>query len=294
MPIAIGEMRAVADTADVLGEVPLWDAAAGTLTWIDIMKPGCHRFEPATGAVTSWTPPEKLGSWALRASGGMLTAGRGGLGLWDPEAGTFERLASPEADRPGNMLNDGRTDPRGRFVVGSMDKMLTGPNGRLWRVDPDRSVTLLQDADIWLPNSIAWSPDGRTFYLGDSRTKLIFAYDWDLDTGLPSNRRVFADTSAIPGEPDGSSVDAEGFLWNARFDGSCLARFAPDGRLDRIVPTPVSRPSHCTFGGPDLKTLFITTARFRLPPDRLAAEPMAGALLAAEVSVAGLPEPVWG
>lgn len=295
MTLEIGEARLVAQTEDVLGEVPLWDAEAGHLDWVDIMKPAFHRLDPASGTVETWTPPEKFGSWALGPGDGrgILIAGRGGFARWDPATGRFERLANPEADRPMNILNDGRTDPRGRFVVGSMDKMLAGPNGRLWQVAPDGTVRLLQDEGIWLPNSLCWSPDGRTMYFGDSRTKLILAYDYDLDTGDLSDRRIFADTTDVPGEPDGSSIDSEGFLWNARFDGSCLARYAPDGSLDRLVPTPVSRPSHVTFGGPDLKTLYVTTARFRLPPERLAAEPMAGGLIAMDCSVAGLPESRW-
>jgi sugar lactone lactonase YvrE len=294
MALEIGEARLVADTEDVLGEVPLWDAAAQALTWVDIMKPGFHRLDAASGTVESWTPPEKFGSYALRRGGGVLISGRGGMALWEPRTGALARISTPEADRPNNILNDGRTDPRGRFIVASMDKTLAGPNGRMWRITPALATTLIQDDDIWLPNSICWSPDGRTFYLGDSKTKLILAYDYDLDSGALSNRRLFADTTGIPGEPDGSSVDAEGYLWNARFDGGALVRFAPDGRVDRVVPTPVSRPSHVTFGGPDLRTLYITTARFRLPPERLAAEPMAGGLIAMDVSVAGLPEPFFG
>lgn len=290
MPVEITDLRLVAQTEDVIGEVPQWDARAAALTWADILKPAFYRLDAATGAVTSWRPPEKFGSYALRQDGSLLVAARGGLAVWDPPTGRFERLSAPEADRPDNILNDGRCDPRGRFVVGSMDKTLSGPNGRLWQVSPASGTVLLQDADIFLPNALCWSPDGGTLYFGDSHSKLIHAYDYDLETGAIANRRLFADTSALPGEPDGASVDAEGYLWNARFDGGCLIRFAPDGAVDQTIPLPVSRPTHVTFGGDGLKTLYITTARFRLSPEALAREPMAGGLLAAEVSVAGLPE----
>ena len=222
------------------------------------------------------------------------SAGRGGIALWHPETASFERIATPEADRPDNILNDGRCDARGRFLVASMDKMLSAPKGRLWRIDPDRRVTLLQDEEIWLPNAVCFSPDGRTLYFGDSHTKLIFAYEYDIETGTPSKRRVFADSSGMPGVPDGASVDAEGYVWNARFDAGRVVRYAPNGAIDQIVELPVSRPTHVTFGGPELRTLYITTARFRLPSDALQAQPMAGALLSMETDVAGLPEPCFG
>jgi sugar lactone lactonase YvrE len=175
-----------------------------------------------------------------------------------------------------------------------MDKMLSGPKGRLWRIDPDRRTVLLQDAEIWLPNALCWSPDGRTLYFGDSHTKLIFAYDYDLDTGVPTSRRLFADTSALPGIPDGASVDADGYLWNARFEAGCIVRLAPNGTLDQTVTLPVSRPTHVTFGGDDLRTLYITTARFRLKPEELQSQPMAGGLLSIETDATGLREPRFG
>lgn len=174
-----------------------------------------------------------------------------------------------------------------------MDKTLRAPKGQMWQVGPRGEIVLLEDG-IWLPNTLCWSPDGGTLYFADSLTKLLWAYDYDLDTGLPSNRRLFADTSDAGGAPDGSSVDVEGYVWNARFDGACLMRFAPDGRLDQVIPVPVSRPTHVTFGGPELETMYVTTARFRLKPDTLAAQPMAGGVLAIETDVAGLPEPLWG
>ncbi len=289
MPVRLSEPRLVVQTEDVIGEVPLWDRAAGRLVWIDIFKPALHAWGPAAERLESWTPPEKLGSYGLAGGGRYITAGRGGIALWEPATGAFERLSTPEADRPDNILNDGRVDLDGRFVVGSMDKMLAGPDGRLWQVDAGRT-RLLQGEEVMLPNSISWSPDGATFYFGDSRSNLIFAYDYDRSTGAISNRRLFADTTSWPGEVDGSSVDAEGYLWNARFGGGCILRFAPDGSLDRKIDLPVTRIAHLAFGGPDLKTVYVTTARFRMKPEELEAEPWAGGLLAMDSDVAGLPE----
>lgn len=292
MPVQLSAPRLVLQTEDVIGEVPLWDMDAGRLQWIDIFKPALYNYDPATGELETHTPPEKLGSYGLAGPGRYIVAGRGGIAMWQPGKGSFERLSTPEADRPDNMLNDGRVGPDGRFIVGSMDKMLTGPHGRLWQVDRGQT-RLLQDRDVMLPNSICWSPDGGTFYFGDSRSNLIYAYDYDQSSGEIANRRVFADTSAWPGEVDGSSVDAEGYLWNARFGGGSILRFAPDGSLDRKIDLPVTRIAHMTFGGPDLKTIYITTARFRMTPEELEAEPWAGGLLAIDTDVKGLPEPLY-
>ena len=284
------DILCVAQTEDVIGEIPIWDDRAGALYWIDIFKPALHRLDGASGAVTSWTPPDKAGSFALRETGGFLMAARSGLAFYEPESGAFERLLDPEPDLPDNMLNDGRCDRRGRFWVGSMDKMQDKPNGRLHRFDPDHTCHTLE-RDFWVPNSLAWSPDDRVMYFADSHEHVIYAYDFDLETGTISNKRVFASTQDRRGVPDGSSVDAEGFLWNAAFDGGCLVRYAPDGSVDRIVELPVTRPAACAFGGEKLDILYVTTARFRLAEDVLAREPHAGGLLALDVGVAGLPEP---
>jgi sugar lactone lactonase YvrE len=278
----------VAHTADVLGEVPIWSLREQALYWIDAFKPAIHRLDPASGAVASWTPPVKLGSFALRAAGGMLLASRAGLGLYDPATGAFELLCNPEADRPNNLLNDGRCDRRGRFWVGSMDKMIEQPSARLYRFDQDRACRVMAE-DIFLTNGIAFSPDDRTLYMADSHHKTIYRYDFDLANGAIANRRVFA--TPAQGLPDGACVDREGFLWSAQFDAGQVVRYAPDGRLDRTIELPVSRPTACTFGGADLGTLFVTTARLRLSEAERAAQPDAGGLLAIEVGVTGLPEP---
>lgn len=281
----------VANTQDVLGEVPRWHEREQALYWIDALKPAIHRLDPATGQVESWTPPEKLGSFAPSRNGGLIIAGRNGFALYDPRSGAFARIADPEHKAAENILNDGRCDGRGRFWAGSMTKTMQRASGRLYRVENGRVAAC--DDGIWVSNGVAFSPDGKTMYFADSHVHTIFAYDYDLAAGTIGQRRVFAQTSGRPGVPDGASVDAEGYLWSAQFDGGCLARYAPGGRLDRTVPLPVSRPTACAFGGSDLDTLYVTTARFRLAPDKLAAEPLAGALLALDVGVKGLPEPAY-
>jgi sugar lactone lactonase YvrE len=287
------EIACVAHTKDVLGEVPVWSAEEGALYWIDDFKPAVHRLRPATGEVTSWTPPEKLGSMALRAMGGLLLATRAGLAFYEPESGAFEVVCDPEPDLPDNLLNDGRCDRRGRFWVGSMDKPLANPTGRLHRIDSDLSVHTFE-REVWVSNGIAFGPDDRVMYFADSHRRAIYAYDLDLDAGEVRNRRVFATVPEGEGVPDGATVDAEGFLWSARFDGGRVVRHAPDGRVDREVALPVSRPTSCMFGGPGLDVLYVTTATFRLPEERRMREPWAGGLLAVDVGVRGLPEPRFG
>jgi sugar lactone lactonase YvrE len=142
-----------------------------------------------------------------------------------------------------------------------------------------------------VPNSLCWSPDGRTMYFSDGREPVIDAFDYDPATGTPSWRREFARLPAGSGVPDGAAVDADGFVWCAIYGGGAVHRYAPDGRLDRAVPLPVSQPTSCAFGGPALDTLYVTTARQRLSEEQLAAQPLAGALLALDVGVRGLPEP---
>jgi len=281
----------VAHTNDVLGEVPRWHALENALYWIDALKPAVYRFDPVRQEVESWTPPEKLGSFAPSAGGGLIIAGRNGFALYDPRGGAFTRIADPEHKAAENILNDGRCDSRGRFWAGSMTRTMQRASGKLYRVARGRVDAC--DDGIWVSNGVAWSPDDKTMYFADSHVRAIFRYDYDVDTGAIGKRRLFADAKDRAGVPDGASVDADGFLWTAMFDGGCLARYAPDGRLDRTVPLPVSRPTACAFGGPDLATMYVTTARFRLAPDRLAAEPFAGGLLALDVGVQGLPEPLY-
>ena len=287
----MAQAACVAHTQDVLGEVPRWHPLERALYWIDAFKPAVHRLDPASGKLESFTPPEKLGSFAPRAGGGLLIAGRGGLAHYDPASGTLDRIVDPEGGGAVNILNDGRCDRRGRFWVGSMSKTMERASGSLYRLE--RGHLAAVDDGIWVANGVCWSPDERRMYLADSHVKTIFVYEFDLAAGTIGPRRVFATMGDRPGVPDGSSVDAEGFIWNAVFDGSCLLRYAPDGRVNRIVQLPVSRPTACAFGGADLATLYLTTARFRLTPERLAAELLAGGLLALDVGVKGLPEPLY-
>ena len=285
-----GGVTVAANTEDVLGEVPVWDADAECLWWTDVFRPTIHRLDAASGKVESWTPPDKVHSFALREQGGLVIAGRKGFALYDPESGAYELLHDPRGDDDGTLLNDGRADRQGRFWAGTMDKMLKRPAGRLYRLDADGTSHAEADG-ITLSNGVAVSPDGGTLYCADSMPKKIFAFDLDAASGALTNKRVFANTATLPGIPDGATVDAEGFLWSARFDGSCVLRHAPDGSVVQEIELPVSRVTSCALGGADLKTLYITSAFFRLTDEQRAAQPLAGALFAVEVEVPGVPEP---
>jgi sugar lactone lactonase YvrE len=283
-------IRCVVESRNKLGEVPVWDVEEQALYWIDIENALLQRLEPASGEISRWTLPERICALALRRSGGLIVALASGLAFFDPATGAVERLAAPEAHLPSNRFNDGKCDRRGRFWAGTMDDRLSERTAALYRFDPDRSCRRMEDG-IGISNSLAWSPDNRTFYFADTLQRLIFAYDFDIESGEISNRRVFTDMAGQPGNPDGSTIDAEGFLWNAQWDGWRLVRYAPDGRIDRIVELPVQKPTSCMFGGPDLRTLYVTTAVWDMDDDALVRQPWAGGLLALDVGVAGLPEP---
>jgi sugar lactone lactonase YvrE len=219
----------VVSCGDQLGECSIWDPRTRRVWWIDILAPLLQSFDPASGEHRRY-PLEgsEVGSFTVRKSGGFVLAMDDGLHSYDPTNGAMHRLVNPEPEIASNRLNDGRADRRGRFWVGSMHKKMTGPTGSLYRIGPDLRVQHLFN-DIMVPNSITFSPDDRVFYFADSRRRLIWAFDFDIDDGVITNRRVFAELDGDVGGPDGSCVDAEGFLWNAQYRLARVVRYAPDG-----------------------------------------------------------------
>jgi sugar lactone lactonase YvrE len=280
----------VLDAKAQTGESPVWVPEEQALYWTDIPGKTLNRFDPATGANRVWPMPEEVGSFALREGGGLIAALRSGFALIDLERGQIERLIDPEADRPENRFNDGRCDRQGRFWAGSMNEPRDARSGALYRLDSDHRCQRMAD-DVMVANGLAFSPDDRVMYWSDSRALTIYAFDFDAASGAIGNRRIFARLEPHQGGPDGAAVDAEGGYWSACYRGARVMRFRPDGTIERKIRLPVSRVTMCAFGGPDLRTLYITSARGGLSAADLEREPLAGGIFALQVDVAGLPEP---
>jgi sugar lactone lactonase YvrE len=275
---------------DELGEVPVWCERSQSLWWVDVNRSALRNLDPATGRVRTFTTEGgRLGSIALREDGGLLLATAEGVDKFDPATGAQSAFTARGVLAKNQRFNDGRCDRQGRFWVGSMSEDLR-PDGSLYRVDPDGTVTPWFQG-FAVPNGIAVSPDNRTFYFADTRRFSLFAFDFDAAAGRLGERRLMAQTTGRPGRPDGSCVDAEGFVWNAEYSGGQLTRYAPDGRIDRMIPLPVSHPTAVCFGGADLRTLYITSARQTLGENERASQPLAGCVLAFKPGVQGLPEP---
>ena len=288
-PAAAPVPRRIGTQTDILGESPIWDDRTQCLYWVDIRRPAIRRLHTASGRFDSWAMPDLVGSIALTDEGRLLVALPQFIALFDLVSGSLESFARPPEAVPGHRFNDGRCDRQGRFWVGSMHNITRAPEGVLYKLEGRGELQPVRSG-ICIPNSLAFSPDGRTMYFADSLRYSLYAYDYDPASGRMGRERVLV-TTEPPGFPDGSTVDAEGFIWNAEFDGWRVVRYAPDGRVDRVLPMPVQRPTCCAFGGADLDILYITTASQKMTPAELEAQPLAGALLALDVGVRGLPEP---
>ena len=280
----------VLDAKATVGESPVFDGATGKLWWTDIPACRLHCFDPSSGTDESYATPGRVGCFGLARSGGLIVAMEHGFARLEPVSGMHDILFEPEVERTENRFNDGRCDRRGRFLASSMHEPRTVPQAALWQLDPVRGVRLLADHGL-VGNGLAFSPDDRIMYWSDSPRGRVFVFDYDIETGSAWNRRLWVETDDSLGRPDGAAVDADGCYWSARFAGGRVIRFTPDGRIDREIHLPVSQVTMCAFGGPDLRTLFITTAREGLDDTALAKEPLAGGLFAVDAGVQGLPEP---
>jgi sugar lactone lactonase YvrE len=282
--------RRIGDQIDILGESPIWHEREQALYWVDVRRPAIRRFDHASGRVHTWSMPDLIGSIAFAEDGHLLVALPDRIALFEGATGKLETVVSLDTRIPDHRFNDGRCDRQGRFWVGTMNNVTRAPEGVLYRLNRERGELIATKTGICIPNSLAWSPDGRTMYFADSLRYAICAYDFDVASGLMGNERTFVETRP-PGFPDGSTVDSDGYLWNAEFNAWRVVRYAPDGRVDRLIELPAGRPTSCAFGGPNLDVLYVTTASQWMTESELAAQPLAGALLAIGVDVRGLPEP---
>ena len=278
--------RLVVDAGCALGEGPHWHAAEQALYWVDIELKRVHRWHPGAARHDIWALPVRPSALAETATG-FAVATADGLARFDPRSGLLEPGPAIEPDRPGNRSNDGKVGPDGAFWVGTMAAGGEGTSGALYRITAD-GITRALDG-IGIANTLAWAPDGRAFYLADSAKGVIWRMAFDPRDGRLGERAVFVEVTDGP-EPDGSAMDVEGGLWNAQWDGARVVRYAADGRVDRVIDLPVSRPTSCAFGGPDRRTLYITSARQGLSEMELARQP-AGAVFALDVGIAGCPVP---
>ncbi|MFI9583353.1 SMP-30/gluconolactonase/LRE family protein [Streptomyces sp. NPDC052236] len=265
-----------------LGEGPTWDPAAGRLIWVDILGSRVHTYDPSDGRRTVMATEQHVGAAKPRKDGGLVVNLRDGIGLYDADGAFSWLVRDPVAGRRGN---DAAVAPDGALWAGTMRYDEAAGGGNLIRITPDGTVSE-QLAEVAISNGTGWSPDGRLMYYVDTSTQRIDVFDVDGDQIL--NRRLFAEIDPEEGSPDGLTVDAEGCVWVALWDGSAVRRYAPGGELDRVVALPVPRPTACAFGGEGLRDLYITTARVGLTRPH----PLSGSVLVlrdAGEGVAGTP-----
>jgi sugar lactone lactonase YvrE len=280
----------VLDARASLGECPVWSVDEQALYWVDINAPALHRYDPARGTDVAMPMPSSIGCFALRARGGFVLALRDGVWLARSD-GTLERKVAAAPYDPAHFrFNDGRCDPQGRFFPGTMNEERDAHTAALYRLDADGALVQVI-GDVMISNGLAWSPDGRTMYHSDTPARVIRAYDYEVATGTPSKPRVFAAWTGETDRPDGGAVDSAGNYWTAFYRGGKVLQLAPSGAVLAEFPTPAMCPTMCAFGGPDLSTLYVTSARQMRDPDELARLPHSGGVFAMSVAVPGLPEP---
>jgi sugar lactone lactonase YvrE/DNA-binding IclR family transcriptional regulator len=286
------DVRCVIPASTFLGEGPHWSARDERLYFVDILAPALLTGDPAAGTYVATPVPELIGFVVPRERGGFVAGMHGELRGLELPGGATTVLARPEADHPGNRFNDGKCDRRGRLWAGTLAIDTTPGQGRLWRLDGAGRLSEM-DRGFHVANGLGWSPDDKTFYFTDTAKHTIYAYDFDIESGDIANRRVFVRVPDEEGRPDGLTVDTEGFVWSAHWDGWCITRYDPDGKVERVINLPVPRPTSCVFGGPDLTTLYVTSARIRLSAAQLADAPLSGSVFAIDTGIKGLPEAVF-
>lgn len=281
------DVDVVVDARAELGEGPVWDERIDRVVWVDILGRAIHQTDPDTGDTESIPVPLDVGAVVPRADGGYLAALQDGF--WVVGDGLTRRVVEVDGGE-GLRFNDGKCDPGGRFWAGTMAYSESRGSGSLYRYDGEVS---LQVADVTVSNGLAWSHDGTTMYYIDTPTRRIDAFTFDPDTGAIEDRRPFIHVPDTAGYPDGMTIDAEGALWVALWDGGALHRYV-DGELARIVPMPVSRPTSCAFGGPAYDRLYVTSAWTRLSETDRADQPLAGALFVVDTEVGGSRPDIFG
>jgi sugar lactone lactonase YvrE len=288
--MTIATVEIALDAKADLGEGPRWHAEERRLYWVDINRNELHRFAPATGVNETRRFAQPVGCFAFRKAGGFILAMKDGLALLDDWAGDLIPFGEQIfADKPDLRFNDGRTDPAGRFWVGSINMTKNAQDAALYRVDPDGAVHFIE-GDMLTCNAAAFTADGAHFCHADTPSHALRAYDVDPLTGTLSHRRILHQFEMAKGRPDGGSFDAEGYYWSALFDGGRVVRLSPAGEIVATVALPVPRPTMIAFGGDDLRTAYVTTARSGLSVEALEQAPLSGAIFSFRVDVPGVAE----
>jgi len=285
----MNELEHVISIDNELGEGALWNVEEQALYWVNIVKGCFYRLYPASGKHERFdTGATTLGVLGLRASGGLVMATERGMAVWDFKTRTLKYLAEPEKDIPNSRFNDGAVDRQGRFWAGTV---INGKeDGTLYRLDPDLSLHKMETG-ISCSNGIGWSPDNKIMYYTDSPACAVYAYDFDPASGAIANRRVCVKTPDDDTVPDGLAIDAEGFIWSARWGGWKVCRYDPQGKLEREVKLPAANVTSCAFGGAALDELYITTALTDDKEKVKATQPWAGDIFRARTGIKGLPAP---
>jgi sugar lactone lactonase YvrE len=273
------KIECVADTKCILGEGPVWDEKASALYWVDIKAPAVWRLDTVSSEIRSWPMPHRIGAIALRQQGGLVAAMKPGFAYVDLEGERVELIANPEPDLPNNRFNDGACDARGRFWAGTMDDLEASPTGSLYRLDPNRTVTKFE-AGFVITNAIRWSSDGRRLYFVDSANRTIWEYEFDMEKGELGSRRIFVKLTDADGWPDGLCLDAQDHIWSAHWGAGRITRYTPDGKMERTLSLPAKNITSCCFGGKELETLYVTTARIGESNEQLVASPLSGGVFA--------------
>lgn len=274
---------------NILGEGPLWDPSQQVLYWLDIEQAQLHQLNPKTKQHQQWLLPEKASAIALGSKNNLLITFSQQFGFIEIPSGKITYWLKPTLSA-NEVFNDGKCDRNGRFWIGSKDIKEKSTIGALYRLDLDGKFTKMDEGFI-VSNGMGWSPDNKYFYFTDGDLhRQILRYDFDLVTGKIFNRKIFTKIPEELGYPDGLTVDAEGYVWSAHWDGWRITRYTPDGRVDKIIPTPIQKPTSCCFGVGDLKTLFITSATRDLSKEQLQQQPLAGGVFSTALSCVGISE----